>query len=176
VGHIAHKIYKGVLEPYTFPVPREITKYNRMMQINHELYDDKVWDPSKLKIFAGELQGSPITMAWYRADNDPISIYWESEFGDVSDIAVIVVYYEITDSVLYSAELRSVMPAMLLNETRNIKDSLFVALVNNEAAAREMYNAINGANYGPEPPVAMSTLDDMLYGDQKWRLLISSMI
>jgi hypothetical protein len=106
VGHIAYKIYKGVLEPYTFPVPREITKYNRMMQINHELYDDKVWDPSKLKIFAGELQGSPITMARYRADNDQVSIYWESEFGDVSDIAVIVVYYELTDSVLYSAELR----------------------------------------------------------------------
>jgi hypothetical protein len=50
-----------------------------------------------------------------------------------------------------------------MNETRNIKDSLFVALFNNEAAARELHNAINGTNYGPETPVVITTLDDVLY-------------
>jgi hypothetical protein len=49
-----------------------------------------------------------------------------------------------------------------MKETRNIKDSLFVALFNNEAAARELYNAINGTHYGPETPVTMTTLDDVL--------------
>jgi hypothetical protein len=49
-----------------------------------------------------------------------------------------------------------------MNETRNIKDSVFVALFNNEAAARELYNAINGTDYGPETPVTMTTLDDVL--------------
>jgi hypothetical protein len=50
-----------------------------------------------------------------------------------------------------------------MNGTRNIKDTLFVALFNNEAAARELYNAINGTHYGLEMPVTMSTLDDVLY-------------
>ena len=47
--------------------------------------------------------------------------------------------------------------------TRAIKDSLFVALFNNEAAARELYNAISGADYGTETPITMTTLDDVLY-------------
>jgi hypothetical protein len=51
----------------------------------------------------------------------------------------------------------------LMSETRNIKDSLFVALFNNEAAARELFNAITGTTYGPETPVTMTTLDDVLY-------------
>jgi hypothetical protein len=47
--------------------------------------------------------------------------------------------------------------------TRNIKDSLFVALFNNEEAARELFNAISNAHYGPETPVIITTLDDVLY-------------
>jgi hypothetical protein len=47
--------------------------------------------------------------------------------------------------------------------TRNIKDSLFVALFNNEEAARELFNAISDAHYGPETPVIITTLDDVLY-------------
>jgi hypothetical protein len=50
-----------------------------------------------------------------------------------------------------------------MNGTRNIKDSMFVAIFNNENAARELFNAINGSHYGPETPVIMTTLDDVLY-------------
>jgi hypothetical protein len=125
VGHIAHMIYKGVLDPYTYPVPREITKYNRMMQINHELYDDKVWAPGKLKIFAGELQGAPITSAQYREADDELKVYWEAEFGDTDDIVAVVVYYEITDSVLYSVGgRREESPAII--ETGQIGKALDV--------------------------------------------------
>ena len=49
------------------------------------------------------------------------------------------------------------------NETRAIKDSLFTALFNNEEAARELYNAIYDAHCGPETPVVITTLDDVLY-------------
>jgi hypothetical protein len=42
------------------------------------------------------------------------------------------------------------LPAM--DGTRNIKDSLFVALFNNEEAARELFNAIYNTDYGPETP------------------------
>jgi hypothetical protein len=50
-----------------------------------------------------------------------------------------------------------------MDGTRNIKDSLFVALFNHEAAAGELYNAITGANYGTDIPITMTTLDDVLY-------------
>jgi hypothetical protein len=50
-----------------------------------------------------------------------------------------------------------------MDGTRNIKDSLFVALFNNEVAARELYNAIYNTDYGPETPITMTTLDDVLY-------------
>ena len=50
-----------------------------------------------------------------------------------------------------------------MSGTRNIKDSLFVALFTNEAAARELFNAICDAHYGPETPIVITTLDDVLY-------------
>jgi hypothetical protein len=50
-----------------------------------------------------------------------------------------------------------------MGETRNIKDSLFVAIFNNEDAVRELFNAIYGTHYGPEVPVIITTLDDVLY-------------
>jgi hypothetical protein len=50
-----------------------------------------------------------------------------------------------------------------MDGTRNIKDSLFVAIFNNPDAARELYNAVYGTRYGPETPVIMTTLDDVLY-------------
>jgi hypothetical protein len=50
-----------------------------------------------------------------------------------------------------------------MNGTRNIKDSLFVALFNNEDAARELFNVVAGTHYGLETPVIITTLDDVLY-------------
>jgi hypothetical protein len=50
-----------------------------------------------------------------------------------------------------------------MDGTRNIKDSLFVALFNNKEAARELYNAIYNTDYGPETPITITTLDDVLY-------------
>jgi hypothetical protein len=49
-----------------------------------------------------------------------------------------------------------------MNGTRNIKDSLFMALFNNEVATRELYNAIYSTDYGPETPITMTTLEDVL--------------
>jgi hypothetical protein len=50
-----------------------------------------------------------------------------------------------------------------MDGTRNIKDSLFTALFNNEEAARELFNAVHGGGCGPEVEIAMTTLDDALY-------------
>jgi hypothetical protein len=103
VGHIAHKIYKGVLEPYTYPVPRELTKYNLMMKINDELYTDKVWAPAKLKIFAGELQAAPVKSAVYNVSAGGIIVKWDLGPGeDELDYAIAILYYETGEEALYS--------------------------------------------------------------------------
>jgi hypothetical protein len=107
VGHIAHKIYKGVLEPYTYPVPRELTKYNLMMQINDELYKDKVWAPPKLKIFAGELKTVPIESADYKEADNQLDVEWGvAQSDDAADDAIILVYYEATGETLYAIAKR----------------------------------------------------------------------
>jgi hypothetical protein len=46
-----------------------MTKSSLMMYINHELYAAGTWTPSKLKIFAGELQADPIKSASYKTSN-----------------------------------------------------------------------------------------------------------
>ncbi|GBU20160.1 hypothetical protein R80B4_00035 [Fibrobacteres bacterium R8-0-B4] len=46
---------------------------------------------------------------------------------------------------------------------RKHKDTLFRDLFGTEGAALELYNAVNGTNYGPETDVTMVTLKDVLY-------------
>jgi hypothetical protein len=61
--HIAASIYEPVLKPYTFPKPRKMTAYNRMVQINKPLFHELTWDQTKLKIFEGPLFNPGITAA-----------------------------------------------------------------------------------------------------------------
>jgi len=115
VGHIAHKIYKGVLEPYTFPVPREITKYNRMIQINKDMFSQLIWEPSQLKIFAGDLQSARITDARYSAIDDTVTVSWDAALGAPDDLAVVVVYYEHKGNVLYMTGLKREDASVIVN-------------------------------------------------------------
>jgi hypothetical protein len=43
-AHIVKAIYEGVLKPYTFPKPHKMTAYNKMIQVNKDMFDDKEWD------------------------------------------------------------------------------------------------------------------------------------
>jgi hypothetical protein len=127
VGHIASSIYKGVLEPYTYPVPRKMTKYNRMMHINKELYDDKVWDPAKLQILAGTLKPESILLYDYTASTRRLEIQWVSviEVGTETqsspdDVAIVVVYYEVTDKTVYKIAKRS--SGLMVLDTKPLAD------------------------------------------------------
>jgi len=125
VGHIAHKIYKGVLAPYTYPVPKDITKYNRMMQINNELYDDKIWAPAKLKIFAGELKTVPIESADYKEVDNQLDVEWGVALSDdATDDAIILVYYEATGETLYTiakrGDVNTIMDTTLLGPALDV--------------------------------------------------------
>lgn len=100
MGHLAHLIYHDVLEPYTYPVPHEYTKYNRMMQINSQLYQDKVYNPAKVQILRGELPTAHLDIADYYPPTGEVYAGWvDTAHGDMTDIAIAVWYAEQSDSV-----------------------------------------------------------------------------
>jgi hypothetical protein len=100
VGHLAHLIYRAVLEPYTYPVPREYTKYSRMMRINKELYNDRVYDPSKVRIMQGPLMLSPLVTADYASTTGEVHMSWDATAPDErkKDVAIAIVYAEELDN------------------------------------------------------------------------------
>jgi hypothetical protein len=100
VGHLAHLIYRAVLEPYTYPVPHACTKYNRMMQINRDMYDDMVYDPAKVKIMQGPLMLSPLVTAEYTQTTGEVSLSWDATAPDErkKDVAIAIVYAEELDN------------------------------------------------------------------------------
>jgi hypothetical protein len=53
-----------------------------------------------------------------------------------------------------------------MNVNRELKNSVFTALFNNEDKARELYAAIKGVDYDPNLPVVITTLQDVLYMKQ----------
>jgi hypothetical protein len=108
-ARFAKAIYEGVLKPYTFPVPQKMTAYNRMIQINKPMFDDKVWDPSKLKIFDGPLYNPGITSTVFSstANDQGCELSFKFSSGpDKTDLAIIFIYDEDSGSIGFSKETR----------------------------------------------------------------------
>jgi hypothetical protein len=98
VVHIAHALYEPVLKPYTFPKPRGMTAFNRMVHINKELFDDKQWDISKVQVFAGSLFNPGITGAAVDAQSGTaVVITFNGGEGEATDIPVGVVHDEVSN-------------------------------------------------------------------------------
>jgi hypothetical protein len=103
IAHIAKAIYEGVLKPYTFPRPRKFTAYNRMVQINKDLFDDRAWDPAKLKIFEGPLFNPGIASV----SGADVAVSFDAATGEGTDKAIAVVYDELTETALYGEAARA---------------------------------------------------------------------
>jgi hypothetical protein len=97
-----------VLKPYTFPKPVKMTPYNRMIQINKPMFDDKAWEPQKLKIFDGPLYNPGILFA-ETEDDDGLSVYleWDNEQGADTDIGIGIVHDEVSEMTFYAEEIRA---------------------------------------------------------------------
>ena len=110
VTHIAALINEAVLKPYTFPKPQKMTQTNRMVHINKELFDDKSWEPSKLKIFEGPLLNPGIDNAALGntgTANVDVTITFAPTLGQGTDKGIGIVYDEITDTAITSFGDRS---------------------------------------------------------------------
>jgi hypothetical protein len=109
-AHIGKAINEGVLKPYTFPKPVKMTAYNRMLQVNKDLFDDLLWDQAKLKIFDGPLFNPGITAATIESGGSPaaaVKATFVSATGDGMDKAIAVIHDEATETTLYAIADRS---------------------------------------------------------------------
>jgi hypothetical protein len=108
--HIATAIYEPVLKPYTFPKPKRMTAYNRMVQINKELFHELAWDQTKLKIFEGPLFNPSITAASIQNTGTPtaaVRVTFDAAIGDGTDIAIAVIHDEATETTLCGQATRA---------------------------------------------------------------------
>jgi hypothetical protein len=108
---VAKAIYEGVLKPYTFPHPKKITAYNRMIQINQAMFAEKEFDYSKLKIFEGSLHNPGLTNVAIEnpgGQNESIFFQWSEFQADPNDIAIPIVFDTATSTALFSISKRSV--------------------------------------------------------------------
>lgn len=109
-AHIAKAIYEGVLKPYTFPKPQKLTAYNRMIQVNKDLFDELLWDQTKLKIFDGPLFNPGITAATIEGHGTSavaVKVTFAATTGDGTDKAIAIIHDEITEGALYAIADRS---------------------------------------------------------------------
>jgi hypothetical protein len=87
-----------------------MTAYNRMIQINKDLFDDLAWDQTKLKIFDGSLFNPGITAATIEGSGSPavaVKVTFTATAGDGTDKAIAVIHDEKTEKTLYAVADRS---------------------------------------------------------------------
>lgn len=115
-AHIAKAIYEPVLKPYTFPKPQKMTAYNKMIQINKELFTHLEWAPLKLKIFDGPLYNPGISSAKIEGIGIDMSVRveWNHEHGESTDTAICVVHDEVSEKTFYAITTRALGTAAVL--------------------------------------------------------------
>jgi hypothetical protein len=87
-----------------------MTAYNKMIQINKDMFDDKEWDQAKLKIFDGSLFNPGISAAAVENAGTPavaVRITFDGTSGEGSDKAIAVVHDEAAEATLYAEAERA---------------------------------------------------------------------
>ena len=100
VTALATAIYQAVLKPYTFPRPQKMSAHNRMVQINKAMFAEREWHPANLKIFEGPLGNPGIKSAVISDVSAKATVTWETAIGEGTDIALVILYDETTETAL----------------------------------------------------------------------------
>jgi hypothetical protein len=108
-AHIAKAIYEPVLKPYTFPKPRKLTAYNRMIQINKAMFSDLSWNPKKLQILTGDLKPENLDRVEWGAGPYDMEVYWTPDTTrqeGKDDVAIAIAHYEGNETTAYGFAAR----------------------------------------------------------------------
>lgn len=158
VTHIAALINESVLKPYTFPKPHKMTPTNRMVHINQEMFHDKVWEPSKLKIFDGGLHNPGITTAVLNGVGTisvEVQITWVPAFGLGTDKGIGIIYDEISEKAVVSYGDRSTgsitVPIGFIDQPDMSKLHAYLAFVNPPAPGTGETGQVSGTAYFKVP-------------------------
>jgi hypothetical protein len=107
ISQFSKFIYRGVLQPYTFPRPKSsnLAIYNRMKTINGLILSTNEWDPANLKIFEGPLENPGISTAVLTGDT--VKVTFDTEQGKEDDVAIAVAYDDTSGRVYNAVGTRS---------------------------------------------------------------------
>jgi hypothetical protein len=142
LSSIATALSEGVLKPYTFPKPRRLTAYNRMIQINRPMFLKGEFDPAELKIFDGPLYSPGITDAVHNGNSIIVSFLPNTPDGPgAEDTAVCVIISDDGSYVRYGTAPRDA-------------GSIFVSLATVPNAASIAFNAYLAFSRAPLPDTA----------------------
>ena len=116
IARIAKALHTDVLKPYTFPKPQKMTAYNHMLKINQPMFAEKIFDPSKLKIFDGPLINRGIDVACLEeagTSNEQVLFRWNYDYDvdGADDITIPIIYDEISRSTFFTLSKRSQVEA-----------------------------------------------------------------
>jgi hypothetical protein len=160
-AHIASAINEAVLKPYTFPKPRKMTAYNRMIQINKPLFSELAWDQTKLKIFEGPLFNPGITVA---AIQNPgtmtatVQVTFDAALGDGTDIAIAIIHDEKTETTLCAQATRVdahiSVPIATLDQADLTKLHAYLVLSKPPAPRTSEHGEVSTTAYLAVPPPA----------------------
>jgi len=107
--NIAKLVNIPVLKPYTYPRPKGMSAYNRMVHINKPLIDGKVWDFAKLKFFEGSLLPPIVGDPVFWGASEPgwnVGVTFDDNMGSNSkDVTIVfVVIDNISGAVLFTTD------------------------------------------------------------------------
>jgi hypothetical protein len=105
VSHIASMLSRTVLKPYTLPKPEKCSAYVFMIGRNKLMFSNNEWNPADLKIFEGPLENPGINSAVLTGDI--VTVTFDTAGGKDNDVAIAVVYDEITGGVYKTIGTRS---------------------------------------------------------------------
>jgi hypothetical protein len=153
-AHIGQALNEGVLKPYTFPKPVKMTAYNRMIQINKDLFDDLAWDQTKLKIFEGPLFNPGITAAVIQnagSATATVQVTFAGAVGDGTDIAIAVIHDEVTETTLHGqatrADAQIDVPILTFDQTDLTKLHAYLAFSKPPAHGTGETGQVSGTAY-----------------------------
>ena len=154
---IAKAIYAEVLKPYTFPKPQKLTAYNRMIQINKEMFDDLEWDQTKLKIFDGPLYNPGIASAAITSGaGSKATVAWNPAIGEGTDVALVIIHDETTEKTLTGKGTRQAgtldVDTAILNQADLTKVHAYLVFAQPPAHGSGETGQVSRTAYSPVSP------------------------
>jgi hypothetical protein len=134
------------LEEYTRPLPKKMTAYNHLIQLNKPMFGKQghKWDPLELVIMSGDLKSLPITTAVFDVTAFTATVTWDGTTGADDDKAFVVIYNDESKHIVYATEIDRSVGTVVIDASK-FKD---VSSYNEIYAYLTFYRVADGTGIG----------------------------